>query len=117
MRFLIDAQLPRRLADLLNQLGHQSVHTLDLAEGNRTSDSTICQRADTDQAVVVTKDADFVINRALRGSPQRLLVVATGNIGNAALLHLIEANLATLEVVFESPAHVELNQTLLNVRD
>lgn len=30
MRFLVDAQLPRRLAVQLTALGHESVHTLDL---------------------------------------------------------------------------------------
>jgi predicted nuclease of predicted toxin-antitoxin system len=38
MRFLIDAQLPRRLAAQLRQAGFEVTHTLDLPEGNRTTD-------------------------------------------------------------------------------
>jgi predicted nuclease of predicted toxin-antitoxin system len=94
VRFLIDAQLPRRLAVQLSALGHDAIHTLDLPEGNRTSDQLICARADATDAAVVTKDADFVINRTLHGSPQRLLVIATGNIANPDLIHLIETNRA-----------------------
>ena len=30
MKFLVDAQLPKRLALLLNDLGYDVIHTLDL---------------------------------------------------------------------------------------
>jgi len=30
MKFLVDAQLPKRLAQWLNEAGHDTVHTLDL---------------------------------------------------------------------------------------
>lgn len=36
MKFLVDAQLPRLLAIRLNELGHSSLHTLELPTGNRT---------------------------------------------------------------------------------
>jgi predicted nuclease of predicted toxin-antitoxin system len=117
VNFVIDAQLPRRLAGRLRELGYQAVHTLDLPRGNRTKDREIWELADGDQAVVVSKDADFVINRALHGRPRRLLVVVTGNIDNDELLHLFEANLAMLEQVFLAPAQVELSRTRLTVRD
>lgn len=38
MKFLVDAQLPRHLSHWLKQRGHDSLHTLDLPDGNRTSD-------------------------------------------------------------------------------
>ncbi len=41
MKFLVDAQLPRRLARMLREAGHEAVHTLDLPHGNRTSDAVI----------------------------------------------------------------------------
>jgi predicted nuclease of predicted toxin-antitoxin system len=113
VRFLIDAQLPRRLAVQLSALGHDAIHTLDLPEGNRTSDQLICARADATDAAVVTKDADFVINRTLHGSPQRLLVIATGNIANPDLIHLIETNLDLIESALKTPAHVELGRESL----
>jgi hypothetical protein len=30
MKFLVDAQLPRRLANWLNEAGHDTLHTFDL---------------------------------------------------------------------------------------
>ena len=41
MKFLIDAQLPRRLTGLLRAAGYEAVHTLDLPQGDRTSDAEI----------------------------------------------------------------------------
>ena len=55
MKFLIDAQLPRRLARRLGSVGHDAVHTLDLPAGNRTSDAEIIRLANLDERVVVTK--------------------------------------------------------------
>jgi predicted nuclease of predicted toxin-antitoxin system len=41
MKFLIDAQLPRRLATHLIQAGLEAIHTLELPEGNRTTDQAL----------------------------------------------------------------------------
>lgn len=41
MRFLVDAQLPARLARFLTDAGHPAVHTSELPDGNRTSDNEI----------------------------------------------------------------------------
>ena len=38
MNFLIDAQLPRRMVAWLMVAGADAVHTLDLPDGNRTTD-------------------------------------------------------------------------------
>lgn len=46
MKFLIDAQLPRRLVAPLRQAGLDAIHTLDLPDGNRTADRIINERAD-----------------------------------------------------------------------
>ena len=117
VRFIIDAQLPRRLAIWLCQVGHVATHTSDMPAGNQSSDEAICERADEDDAVVVTKDSDFVVSRTLRGRPRRLLVVATGNITNDALMRLFETNLATIVGALASPAQVELGSATLVIRD
>lgn len=54
MRFLIDAQLPRRLARELNAMGHDAIHTLDLPDRNATTDGEIVAVADRDARIVIT---------------------------------------------------------------
>jgi predicted nuclease of predicted toxin-antitoxin system len=41
MKFLVDAQLPRRMTAWLTAAGCDAVHTLDLPDGNRTTDEQI----------------------------------------------------------------------------
>ena len=60
MKFIVDAQLPRRLSHEIAALGDDALHTLDLPTGNLTADSAILQFAREEGRVVVTKDSDFV---------------------------------------------------------
>ena len=59
MKFLVDAQLPAKLAQLLRTAGHDAVHTSELPEGNRTTDQALARKADIEDQAVVTKDRDF----------------------------------------------------------
>jgi predicted nuclease of predicted toxin-antitoxin system len=115
VKFLIDAQLPRKLATALASGGHEVVHTLWLPDKNRTSDSYIRRLADADGRVVVTKDADFVTSHLLLGSPAKLLQIATGNLSNPELCQLILGNLARVEAAFATANFVELTTTSLIV--
>ncbi len=69
MNFLVDAQLPRRIAAHLRAAGHDAIHTIDLPDKNRTTDTEINDRSDREQRVVVTKDTEFVDSFCCRGSP------------------------------------------------
>lgn len=115
MKFLVDAQLPARLARFLCSSGHDAVHTSELAEGNRTTDVRIADLADDQDRVVVTKDRDFRDGHLLTGSPRRLLVVTTGNITNAALLSLFETHLAAIVAGLDEADFVELGPDSLVV--
>jgi predicted nuclease of predicted toxin-antitoxin system len=90
VNFLIDAQLPVRLARRLAEAGHDAIHSSELPDANRTTDANIAQRADAEDRVVVTKDRDFRDRQLLQTTPRRLLVVATGNISNNDLVALFD---------------------------
>jgi len=110
MKFLVDAQLPRRLAALLGQAGHDCTHTLDLPLGNRTADTVINQLSLDEQRVVVIKDSDFVDSFLLRQKPWKLLLVSTGNIRNAELITLFMANIEKITEGFDVFDFIEINQ-------
>lgn len=74
MKFLVDAHLPKALSVYLNNYGHESIHTLDLLEGNATSDNDICKIAISQSRTVITKDSDFVDSYMLKNEPDRLCV-------------------------------------------
>jgi predicted nuclease of predicted toxin-antitoxin system len=86
VRFLVDAQLPPALARFLVSLGHEAEHVyeLDLASA---SDRQIWERATASDAVLVTKDEDFITMRALARAPGPPIVwVRLGNTTRRALL-------------------------------
>ena len=58
MDFLVDAQLPRQLARRLAAQQHDTVHTLDLPNGNATSDAELREVCRRENRVLITKDAD-----------------------------------------------------------
>jgi len=112
MKFLVDAQLPRRFANWLNEAGHDALHTLDLPKKNLTPDSELVSRAVRDGRIVISKDSDFVQSFLLTGEPP-LLLISTGNIGNAELEKLLRANLDGIEAAFASCRFVEITREAL----
>ncbi len=114
MKFLVDAQLPRRLAMQLNTAGFDALHTLDLPLSNRTTDATINEFSINEQRIVITKDADFVASFVLYQRPPRLLLISTGNIRNAELENLFAANIEKLNEAFTSGfKFVEMSRTAI----
>lgn len=117
MKFLLDAQLPARLARHLNDAGHDATHTLDLPEQNRTTDAEISRVADAEDRIVISKDSDFRDSHLLRGTPTRLLVVSTGNITNRDLLTFIDDHLDAVVAAFEGARLVQITADDLSILD
>jgi len=117
VNFLVDAQLPGRLARQLRNAGHDAIHCEGLPSGNRSSDAEIAALADADDRVVVTKDRDFRDAHLLRGVPRRLLLVVTGNISNDALMAVLVAHLPEIVTTLEEVHFVEMSATRLVVHD
>jgi predicted nuclease of predicted toxin-antitoxin system len=113
MKFLIDAQLPRRLAAVLRDYGHEALHTLDLPQQNRTPDTDVMRYANENVCIVTTKDADFVDAFYLQGRPQQLWLLSTGNISNPDLERLIRDNLIQIATLFETYRFIELSRTAI----
>jgi predicted nuclease of predicted toxin-antitoxin system len=113
VKFIVDAQLPQKLAAALCAVGHDALHTLELPDKNCSSDSIIRKLADAEGRIVISKDADFVSSHIVTGSPVYLLEISTGNMVNLQLLPLILGNLDRIESAFASATHVELTATTL----
>jgi predicted nuclease of predicted toxin-antitoxin system len=113
MKFLVDAQLPRRLVSRLREAGYEAIHTLDLPLGNRTPDSMINELSIGEGYVVVTKDADFVNSFHLHRRPHKLLLVSTGNIRNSELESLLVSNLESITGSFDHFDFIEVNRAAI----
>ena len=61
MRFLVDAQLPPKLCEILKAAGFDALHVDSLPNGDETSDNDISAYATQNNLIVITKDSDFII--------------------------------------------------------
>ena len=106
MKFLVDAQLPIRLKHWLTDQGHDAIHTNDLPDTYRTPDKEIIQVAKQEDRIVISKDSDFYQHHLIKGTPERLLFITTGNIVNKELIRLFELNFSTIENLFKSGSKI-----------
>ena len=116
MKFLIDAQLPRRMTAWLSSAGCDAVHTLDLPDGNRTTDEQVLECAAREQRAVVTKDSDFVNSHLLQARPAKLLLVSTGNISNRDLEALMVPLIPDIVREFQTRSFLEFGWSGIVVR-
>ena len=116
MNVIVDAHLPRRMTAWFAAGGCDAIHTLDLPDGNRTTDAQVNDVADRDSRVVVTKDADFVDSHLLTGRPARLLLVSTGNISNRQLEALVLPLIPDIVREFGAHNFLEVGPTGITIR-
>lgn len=108
MKFLLDAQLPKKVSLFLQYKGYDSVHTLELPKQNRTKDSEINNVSIEEKRVVVSKDKDFVESLLLSDQPYKLLYINTGNINNKQLQGLFTKNLEQIISLLSDNRFIEL---------
>ena len=99
MRFLVDAQLPPALCGWLRERGHEAVHVFEIGMVG-ASDRDLATRAETDGAVLVSKDEDFVTLRL----PDRFafLWLRCGNATNRALSAWLELRWERIEAALDA---------------
>lgn len=111
MKFIVDAQLPRKLARWLGANGYDTIHTLDLPDKNRTSDNQINELSLKEQRVVISKDSDFYDRYFLKLEPYKLIYLTVGNMATDELLLLFEKNLNQIISEIELNHVVEITRT------
>ena len=89
MRFLVDTQLPRALADWLRSNGHQAEHVLEIGLA-QSKDTPIWRYAQAHAAVIITKDEDFAewVRRGRIGPA--IVWLRIGNCSNPVLREWLE---------------------------
>lgn len=117
MNFLVDAQLPPRLARFLAAAGHEVIHTSELPDANRTTDADVARMADADDRVVITKDHDFRTSHLLQSSPRRHPRRGNSEHPNDELIALFDQHLDAIVAALSGVRFVELGLDQLIVHD
>ncbi len=99
MKFLVDAQLPPGLARWISAQGYQAEHVADIGL-LAASDQDIAARVESQDAVLVSKDEDFLTLRL----PDRFAFVwlRCGNCTNRVLIEWIAARWDRLTALLEN---------------
>lgn len=101
MRFLIDAQLPPALAQLLRDHEHEAEHVTDIGPADMP-DRDLWRYSLDNQAVIVTKDEDFSLMFAARGEAPTVVWIRVGNTRKATLLAWFEPLIDHLVTLIEN---------------
>lgn len=109
MKFIIDANLPFRLAKSLKEKGYDIIHTDDLPDKERIKDNEIKKIAVNQKRIIITKDSDFLDSHLIQGIPSKLLLITTGNIINKALIILFDNHFDRIIDLFDLYDFIELN--------
>ena len=117
MRFLVDANLSPRIAEILTSSGHDGLHVRDV--GLLTaSDEKIMAHASADDRVIVSADSDFATMLALGGMtvPSLILLRSADHLSPSEQAALLLANLPTVAPDLASGSVVSLSTTHLRAR-
>ena len=101
------------MSDALNAIGHDSIHTLDLPNGNTTTDRETNNISVREQRIVISKDSDFIESLLISDKPFKLLHLTTGNISNKELQHLLATNMDEIQKALTNHRPVELTPSSL----
>jgi len=90
MKFIVDTQLPPKLASYLQSKGYDCIHTTYFEEGHLLQDSEIIVIAIEENRTIISKDSDFSDHYYLKGVPPKILLLQFGNISNNDLIEYFE---------------------------
>ncbi len=116
MKFLVDAQLPRKVAFFIVENDHDAIHTLDLPNKNATTDLEINKISISEKRIVISKDIDFYNRYLTKLEPYKLLYINTGNMSTQALISLLNKNFKNIieELQFNSVVEIT-NESLITI--
>ncbi|MEM7551240.1 MAG: DUF5615 family PIN-like protein [Bacteroidota bacterium] len=109
MILIVDAQLPPKLCEILNQLGINSTHVDQLLKGDETPDVEIAEYADQNNLMVLAKDFDFYHAHKTLNKPRKLFLVSAGNLKNRQLFDLFRSNILFIKDALDRSDFIELS--------
>lgn len=117
MRFLVDENLPPRLATLLAESGHDAVHVRDL-DARSAPDSEIVDLAAAEDRVIISADTDFgaLLAEARAMAPSVLLVREIVSFRPPDLTTIVLDNLEVLAPHLEAGAIAAFTTAGVRVR-
>ncbi|SFS71593.1 DUF5615 family PIN-like protein [Mucilaginibacter polytrichastri] len=112
LNFLVDVHLPISLSKFLDKHPKcSSTHVNQILQKWNTTDTEICNYADANLMIVITKDSDFKDTHFIKQTPKKVIKVALGNISNNDLLDIFEKYLSfILSLTLKESFYIEISK-------
>ena len=118
MKFLCDVHVSLKLVKQLKLLGYDAIHINEILDSWNTPDNKICEFADQNDFILITKDSDFRNSFFIKKSPKKLIKINLGNISNIELIQIISQNLKHFEILNNQPIFIiEVEKSFIQYND
>lgn len=97
MKFLCDVHISYKVVNFLSKEGFEAIHVNQILDRWNTRDKDICEFADTNDFIVITKDYDFRDSFFVEGSPKKLMKINLGNISTSELIKSLSQILKAID--------------------
>jgi len=101
VRFIVDNQLPVALSEYLRERGFDCSHVVEAGLGEAL-DREICQYAELESRIIITKDEDFFYLAKQPEARIRVIWVRIGNCRTSVLLSAFQRSWAQIESCLEA---------------
>ncbi len=102
MKFLCDVHIAFKLVKYIEHNGFECIHVNSILNKWFTTDNEIAKYVDTNDYILISKDADFKNSHFVKHSPKKLIKINLGNISNIELLEIFNSILPKIEKVNET---------------
>ncbi len=118
MKFLCDVHISYKIVNYFKSMGYEAIHVNEILDKWFTKDNEICEYADSNDFIVVTKDSDFRDSYFVKNSPRKLLKINLGNISNDELIKLLSECIYSIQK-YNSKNHflIEIEKDFISVID
>jgi len=99
MKFLCDVHISYKIVKLFVSLGYESLHVNNILEKWYTKDRDICEYADKNDLILISKDSDFRDSFFVNKTPKKLIKINLGNISNQELSQVFTTNIKAIEKI------------------
>ncbi|WP_289665394.1 DUF5615 family PIN-like protein [Flavobacterium panacagri] len=104
-------QLPYGLKLFLKDNGFDAIHTDDMPNMERTSDTEIINISELEDKIIITKDKDFLDSYLIFNKPKKLVLITSGNIKNKDFFSLFKNNFKTIIELLSKHSLIELSNS------
>ena len=103
MKLLCDVHISYKIVKSLRKHADKVIHVNHILDKWYTTDKAICEYADRNDFIVLTKDKDFRNSHLVHMSPKKLILIALVNISNEDIVKILDKAISFVKEENQKP--------------